>query len=295
LLHVSARRRLPVALAVAAAGIAAHLARGLIRPVGGLPLVWWIIVVLAAHGALLGWGALIRARQALLASLRERARRAEAEQGRRVAEARAGERTRLAREMHDVLAHRLTLLATHAGAVEYRPDAPPEQLAVAAGVIRVSVHEALQELRAVITVLREDDPGDNQTPLPTLADLPALLERTRAAGTAVTHTSTLPEAPPPPPQVGRAAYRVVQEALTNAHRHATGAPVRLSVRGAPGAALLIDVVNPTPPGAAPARTSTGSGLGLVGLTERVRLAGGHLDHQHTDGEFRLHAALPWAR
>ncbi|MCK9896757.1 sensor histidine kinase [Frankia sp. AgB32] len=293
LLHVSARRRLPVALAVAAAGIAAHTARGLLRPVGGLPLVWWLVVVIAAHAALLGWGALIRARQALLASLVERAQRAEAEQGRRVAEARAGERTRLAREMHDVLAHRLSLLATHAGAVEYRPDAPPQQLARAAGVIRETVHEALEELRAVIAVLREDDTGDDNQPLPTLADLPALLARTRAAGTTVTHATALPEGPPPAP-VGRAAYRVVQEALTNAHRHATGAPVRLTVTGAPGADLLIDVVNPTPTSPTPA-TSPGSGMGLVGLTERVRLAGGHLDHQHVDGEFRLHAALPWAR
>ncbi len=293
LLHVSARRRLPVALAVAAAGIAAHTARGLIRPVGGLPLLWWIIVVIAAHGALLGWGALIRARQALLASLVERAVRAEAEQGRRVAEARAGERTRLAREMHDVLAHRLALLATHAGAVEYRPDAPPEQIAAAAGVIRASVHEALEELRAVIAVLREDDTSDDQAPLPTLADLPALLARTRAAGTAVTHISALPAVAPPAP-VSRAAYRVVQEGLTNAHRHAAGAPVHLRVTGAAGAHLLIDVVNPIPPGAAATESSAGGGMGLVGLTERVRLAGGHLDHQHTGGEFRLHAALPWA-
>jgi signal transduction histidine kinase len=106
--------------------------------------------MIAAYAALLGWGALTQARWALVASLRERARRAEAEQGRRVAEARMLERTRIAREMHDVLAHRLSLVATYAGALEYRPDSPPEQLSRAAGVVRAGVHQAFSELREVI-------------------------------------------------------------------------------------------------------------------------------------------------
>ena len=111
-LQVAQRRRFPVAAAVAAAGIAAHLVQGLWRPNSGISFGWWLLLICAAYGALLGWGALARARRALLISLRERARRAEAEQGRRVAEARMAERTQIAREMHDVLAHRLSLLAT---------------------------------------------------------------------------------------------------------------------------------------------------------------------------------------
>ncbi len=123
---------------------------------------------------LVGWGALTQARQALIQSLRERAERAEAEQDHRVAEARAQERARIAREMHDVLAHRLSLLATYSGAMEYRPDSSPEQLSRAAGVIRTGAHQALDELRQVITLLREDEPDDGltlQPPQPGLSDL----------------------------------------------------------------------------------------------------------------------------
>jgi signal transduction histidine kinase len=156
-LHVAEWRRFSVAAAVGAAGVVAGAVQGLWRPVGGLPYFWWLVLVIVAEAALVGWGQVTRARHALIASLQERARRAEAEQGRRVAEARAAERTRIAREMHDVLAHRLSLLATYAGAIEYRPDAPPEQLARAAGVVRAGAHQALDELREVITVLREDD------------------------------------------------------------------------------------------------------------------------------------------
>ncbi|MCM3887163.1 sensor histidine kinase [Frankia sp. R82] len=354
-LHVAARRRLPVALAVAAAGIAAHIVRGVLRPPQELPLRWLLLLVIVAHAGLLGWGRLARARAALLASLEERARRAEADGARRVVQARAAERTRLAREMHDVLAHRLSLLATYAGALQYRPDAPPQALAQAAGVIREQVAGALDELRDVIAVLRDDDEHAAGPP-PTLADLPELLARVRAAGTPIRHTCDLPAHPDAcpagceqddrgaqtepgadrdgrraddrdhatgrlpeidtlAPAVGRAAYRVVQEALTNAHRHAPGQPVHLTVRGGPGHGLTLDLVNqlpatpdapppPTAPAApasttAPSQTASpvlaGSGMGLVGLTERVRLAGGQLDHQHVDGTFRLHAQLPWPR
>jgi signal transduction histidine kinase len=110
------QRRFPVALAVAATGIAGHAIQGWWRLAGGLSYGWWLVLLTAAYAALVGWGALAQARQALLDSLRERASRAEAEQGRRVAEARVAERARIAREMHDVLAHRLTLVATYAGA-----------------------------------------------------------------------------------------------------------------------------------------------------------------------------------
>ena len=111
-------------------------------------------------------------------------RRAEAEQGRRVAEARTLERTKMAREMHDVLAHRLSLLATYAGALEYRPDSSPEKLAQAAGVIRTGVHQALDELREVISVLRdtEIEEGPGGRPQPTFADIEGLVAESRAAG-----------------------------------------------------------------------------------------------------------------
>ncbi len=291
-LQVAQSRRFPVAAAVATAGIAAHLVQGLWRPNSGISLRWWLLLICASYGALLGWGALARSRRALLISLRERARRAESEQGRRIAEARMAERRTLAREMHDVLAHRLSLVATHAGALEFRPDSSPEQLARAAGVVRSGVHQALEELRQVIGLLREeDDLLDERETQPTLADLPRLIAEARQAGQAVRISDETAGADLPAP-AGRTGYRVVQEGLTNARKHAPGQPVEVLLRGTPGARLLIDVRNPLPAsGSAP--IAPGGGVGLVGLTERVRLAGGQLDHQSTDGRFRLQAWLPW--
>jgi len=304
-LHVAEWRRFAEAAAVGAAGVVAGAIQGLWRPFGGLPYIWWLVIVIAVEAALVGWGQLTQARRVLIVSLRERARRAEAEQGRRVAEARAAERARIAREMHDVLAHRLSLLATYAGAIEYRPDAPPEQVARAAGVVRAGAHQALDELREVITVLREDEgtgdggPGDDspgdgaQRPQPGLADLPRLVEESRDAGARVQLDDRVADPAALPGAAGRTAYRVVQEGLTNARKHAPGEPVQVVVDGRPGGGLLIEIRNPVVNGHAAGPAIGGSGTGLIGLTERVRLAGGELDHQAAGGEFRLSARLPW--
>jgi signal transduction histidine kinase len=291
-LHVAQRRPLLPAVAVALVGVGGHVVQGVLRPTPGLDLVWWVVLVVVAHAALVAWGALTRARSALVASLRERARRAEAEQAQRVTAARAHERTLIAREMHDVLAHRLSLVAAAAGALEYRPDAAPEQIAKTAGVVRAGAHQALDELREVIGVLRADgsDPAVDR-PQPHLTDLPALLAETRAAGTDVHLDDRTSAAGTVPDTVGRTAYRIVQEALTNARKHAPALPVSVLLDGGPGDGLLIDIRNPLPdhsPAAPP-----GSGTGLVGLAERAQLAGGRLGHEVTHGEFRLHAALPW--
>jgi signal transduction histidine kinase len=293
-LQVARRRRFPVAIAVAVAGLAAHAVQGAWRSNGGMSYGWWLALVTIGYGALLGWGAWAQAREALIRSLHDRARRAEAEQGRRVAEARMLERRKIAREMHDVLAHRLSLLATFAGAMEYRPDSSPEQLSRAAGVVRDGVHQALDELREVISLLRDDDPphGDGIRPQPVLADVPRLVEESRDAGTEVLLREAVDEPAEAPPSVARTAYRVIQEGLTNARKHAAGQPVQVALRGGPGAGLEIDVRNAlTPERAAPPGWS--GGAGLVGLTERVHLAGGRLDHQAVGGEFRLHASIPW--
>ena len=290
-LHVARLCRLPVAVGVAVAGTAAHAARGLWLPMAGLSYGWWLVLVVVCHAALVAMGALSQTRAALIDSLRDRAERAEAEQGRRVAEARAAERAAIAREMHDVLAHRLSLVATYAGALEYRPDLPPAKLAEAAGVVRSGVHQALDELRDVIALLNEDT-SEADRPLPALDDLPELVEETRAIGTPVEVHDTLPDPATLPGPTGRTAYRVLQEALTNARKHAPGQPVSIALDGTPGSRLVIDVCNPLPPTPAPAAIP-GAGRGLVGLTERVRLAGGQLDHRATAREFRLSAWLPW--
>ena len=291
-LQVAQRRPFAQAAGVALAGIAAHLIRQLWRPVG-LSFWWWLLVVTAGYAALTGWGALAQARRALIGSLRERAVRAEAEQGRRVAEARALERTRIAREMHDVLAHRLSLIATYAGALEYRPDAPPGQLAQAAAVIRAGVHDALSELREVVAVLREDEQAGEPPgrPQPVLADVAGLVAESQAAGQPASLDCRLADAASLPAATGRTAYRIVQEALTNARKHAPGQPVRVAIGGRAGEGLTIEVRNPLP--AAPAPAVPGAGTGLVGLTERARLLGGHVDHRLTGGEFLLSAWLPW--
>lgn len=292
-LLVAQRHGFPAAGWVGAAGIAAHAVQGAWRPNEGISFGWWLILITLCYTALVGWGALSRARRALLASLRERARRAEAEQGRRVAEARMHERTRLAREMHDVLAHRLSLVATYAGALEYRPDAPPEQLTHAAGVVRSGVHQALDELRDVIGLLRDDTATGDGRPQPTLADVPTLVEESEAAGAPVRLHDDVSGIDELPAALGRTVYRVVQEGLTNARKHAGGLPVDVVLEGGPGARLTVDIRNPLPEaGFTP--PVPGTGTGLVGLTERVRLAGGQLDHGKTrTGEFRLHASLPW--
>jgi signal transduction histidine kinase len=295
-------RRFSAAVAVAVTGLAAHAVQGWWRPTGGMPYGWWLLLLACAYAALVGWGALARARYALLMSLRERARRAEAEQGRRVAEARVAERTRIAREMHDVLAHRLSLLATFAGALEYRPDSPPEQLSKAAGVIRVGVHQALEELRQVVTLLRGGDGDDAGPPQPVLADLPTLIEESRDAGTPVRLESRIADLSTVPPTTGRTAYRVVQEALTNARKHAPGLPVTVTLDGRPGGELVVEVGNPLPdplpdplsdPLSGKASAAPGGGAGLVGLTERVDLAGGRIDHEIMADGFRVCARLPW--
>jgi signal transduction histidine kinase len=292
-LYVAQRRSFRVAAAVGGAGVVAHAIRGVSRPIGGLPFAWWLVLVIVAEAALVGWGQLSRARGALLDSLRERARRAEDEQARRVTEARSAERARIAREMHDVLAHRLSLLATYAGALEYRPDASPEQLARAAGIVRAGVHQALEELRDVIIVLRADETADGQHPQPGLADLDRLVEESRDAGTQVDVVALISRPEDLPDAVGRTVYRVVQEGLTNARKHAPGQPVRALLDGRPGDQVLVELTNPVgAPGSA--GNGTGTGTGLIGLTERVRLAGGELDHAVSgDGEFRLRARLPW--
>ena len=203
----------------------------------------------------------------------------------RVEQARLAERERIAREMHDVLAHRLSLLAVHAGALEVRRAASTGERD-AAGVIRRCAYDALEDLRQVIGMLREQ-PGEDR-PQPTLGDVPALVEQSRAAGTAV--DLDLAGGAGVPDAVGRHAYRIVQEALTNARKHAPGSPVRVAVRGRAEDGLVVEVGNALVPGG----SLPGAGAGLAGLRERVQLAGGRLEHGPTPGgEFRLRAWLPW--
>lgn len=242
------------------------------------------------------WGMVIRARRQLVMSLRERARLAETEAQLRADQARHLERERIAREMHDVLAHRISLLSLHAGALEFRPDAPPEDVAHAAGVIRESAHQALQDLRQVIGVLRRhgDDGADPERPQPTLAGLPALVAEARLAGQPAQLDNRLGDLSGVPEGIGRDGYRLVQEGLTNARKHAPGSAVEVTVDGAPGDGLTLEVANPLPAGLRTTPAMPGAGTGILGLTERTELAGGRIEHgRTTDGRFVLTTWLPW--
>ena len=148
---VAAYRRWQLALLVAAAQVALLPLGRAIQPQGLSPAVYYLTGTFAP-AVVIAWGMFRRTR---LQAQRERARRAEAEEQLRVEQVRYAERTRIAREMHDVLAHRISLLSLHAGVLEFRPDAPPEEVARAAAVIRASAHQALEDLRAVIGVLRD--------------------------------------------------------------------------------------------------------------------------------------------
>ena len=268
---VAAYRRWQLALFVAAAQVALLPLGRAIQPRGLSPAVYYLTGTFAP-AVVIAWGMFRRTR---LQAQRERARRAEAEEQLRIEQVRYAERTRIAREMHDVLAHRISLLSLHAGALEFRPDAPPEEVARAAAVIRASAHQALEDLRAVIGVLRDgtDGPGP-EPPQPTLAALPGLLEESRAAGMGIRAEVGLPDLAAVPDAIGRHALRIVQEALTNARKHATAAPVELRLDGAPGHGLTIEVRNPTPALATAEPKIPGTGAGLLGLTERATLSGG---------------------
>ncbi|MFI7235995.1 sensor histidine kinase [Streptomyces cyaneofuscatus] len=241
----------------------------------------------------LSWGMVVRSRRQLVLTLRERARRAEAEAELRAEQAQRLAREAIAREMHDVLAHRLTLLSVHAGALEFRPDAPTAEIARAAGVIRDSAHEALQDLREIIGVLRgPGDTGEGERPQPTLATLDGLIDESRRAGMKATVDQRVAAPADAPAATGRTVYRIAQECLTNARKHAPGAEVTVTVTGGPGDGLTIEVANPAP--TEPFERVPGSGQGLIGLTERATLAGGRLEHGPTpDGGFVVRARLPW--
>ena len=252
-------------------------------------LALWIMLYNATLTAgVIGWGLFVRHRRQLIASLRERAVRAETEAQLRVEQAQHQAREQIAREMHDVLGHRLSLLSVHAGALEYRPDAPAEEIAGAAAVIRASARQALQDLREVIGVLRAPV---GELPQPTVADVPELVAESRRAGMHVDLHQDVDCATPD--TMGRTAYRVVQEGLTNARKHAPGAAVTVTVTvaGSAGAVLTVEVVNTSPVDPRPAPAP---GQGLTGLAERVGLAGGRLEHGPTGaGGWRLAAWLPW--
>ncbi len=318
------------AVLVAALGTAAVLPYRLIRPDSVDDFSWWgeLLTTAAVYGVVVVIGLYLRARRELSQSQREAVATAEREQAARLDQARGNERSRIAREMHDVLAHRISLVAMHAGAMTYRSDLSRDELLSSARVVQENAHQALTDLREVLGVLRETtDPSVGPVapaaPQPVLADLPQLIAETEAAGTPVRLVSPGLDLSRVPELVGRTAYRIIQEGLTNARKHAVGCPVEVRLSGSPGDQLEIQLSNPVPvrasfapdppakphlSGAAPPASGAGpdkwglkagvpgSGVGLIGLRERAGLAGGGLTHGETaGGDFVVSAWLPWPR
>ena len=255
-----------------------------------------VLVTVPLVLAAIAWGMFVRARRQLLFTLRERAMRAEADQRMHADRTRMAERTRIAREMHDVLAHRMSLVALHAGALEVRPDLPPDQVRETAELLRSTARQALEELRDVIGVLREGSGTEPSlaTPQPTLSDIPRLVEETRRAGAKIDFQMDVDHPTAAPTALGRDAYRIVQEALTNMGKHARGTAGRVRVTGAAQSGLHVNVRNRLSIARSAQPSLPGSGAGLLGLQERVTLAGGTLVHgPDGSGDFVVDAKLPW--
>jgi signal transduction histidine kinase len=205
------------------------------------------------------------------------------------------ERQRIARELHDVVAHHMSVIAIQAEAGPYKVKDPPKELVESFAEIRASALSGLKELRRVLGVLRSDTP--EIAPQPGLDDLEGLLDSARSAGVTVT-PGVSGTARPLPAGVDLSAYRIIQEALSNAMRHAPGAAVQVKLYYG-DAALVVEVRNDR----CPPRASTsaeqdwvpgdGGGHGIIGMRERATMLGGHLQAGPTEkGEFLVTAALP---
>lgn len=283
--------------------------------VGIEPLSWGAALAGAVLlGAIAGWGAYrgqrARFMESRLASLKQRAEQAESERAAEAGRSRLAERTRIAREMHDTLAHRMSLVALQAAALQV--VAPDVETAHAAKVIRETAHAALGELRDVLGVLHEDgtsatspwqpvgasqgagESAPARTAPSGIAEIAGLVNEWRHAGVRIEY-SLDPALDPLPGSVSdavsRAAYRVVQEGITNVARHApeAAAVLTLEFQGIDPQELRVTISNGPGSDGEPA---LGAGVGLIGLDERIQLLGGTLDHGPTEAGFMLQASIP---
>lgn len=258
-------------------------------PSGGSATAIQFEFILAAAAVMAGTlVGLLRRSGAQAVEARERAERSrrEAELA-LVAEARLAERELIAREMHDAIAHRLSLVAMHAGALAYRTRIPPEETREAARLIQTNAQASLDELRAMLTTLRSPD-ASPEAPQPTLDQVGVLTAEAADADQRVA-LSVSGDLYLVPARVSRHAFRIVQESLTNARKHAPGAPVTVALAHADGV-LRMRIVNPLSTLAQ--ADASGARLGLVGIDERVALLDGRVTHGVRDKAFVVEATLP---
>lgn len=287
---LATRRRWPQVVGMGLLTIAAATIYAEVHPSDN-PEPWWLLLSLNVAFTLtvLAWGMYVGSRRELLWTLRARAERAEAEQELRASQSRLEERGRIAREMHDVLAHRISQISMRAGALGYRDDLSADELREGVVVIRDAANQALNDLRGVLGVLRDDDGSSLHAPQPTYADLGDLVDEARSGGMRVTYADEVADVPVPE-ATGRTLYRIVQEGITNARKHAPDAELAIDVHGSPDTGIDVVLTNPLGfgPPAAP-----GAGLGLVGLAERAALRGGRLEHGVRADSFELRGWIPW--
>ncbi len=293
---VATRRRWREVVLVGSANFVAAQTWTTIAPIEDNDFLVTTLVNLAVNTGMMGWGLYIGSRRELLWNLRNRAERAELEQELRLTQARSTERARIAGEMHDVVAHRITQVSMQAGALAFRDDLDGDRLREGLGQIQRQANDALHELRDVLGVLREDDASPpTARPQPTYDDIDALVDEARSLGLDIDWADHVDRDVPVPPATGRTVYRIVQEGITNVRKHAPGAEVVIRSSGDVRDGITVVISNPLGdrPSGAP-----GAGLGLVGLRERTELRGGRL-RQRTEGSgtvgsrFVLEAWLPW--
>lgn len=276
---------LPVPVAFLAAGFAVSMRRGS-APLDSVA-VFLPEVAVAAVAMLLG--ALMRSRGAYAEEVRERLRLAELDREREAQRRVAEERLRIARELHDTVAHAVTTMTVQSGAALQLLDRDTSRAREALSAIRTTGKEALAEMRATLRVLRGDEPAAVAPPVggAGLGRLPGLLEAVRAAGLEVDLDGVVPVVPEP---VDGAAYRIVQEALTNVLRHA-GPAARARVRlSTTPQTLMVEVSDD---GIGGGSTGNAAGHGVIGMRERAEALRGDLQAgPRPEGGYRVHAVLP---
>ena len=301
---LTARSPLRPALVIAAVAGASQLITGVVLRPGHLDTTTFAVNLTALSA---GIGLLVRDRRERLNVLEDRAVRAERD---RSAEARRqvnAERVRIARDLHDVLAHDIALINAQSGVAAYLMRTDPAAAEKALNDITKHSRQALDELRATVGLLRQDDADDpeggepagrageataGRHPTPGLADLPALLQRYRDSGSTIEQHQH-GEALPLNVHADIAAYRIVQEALTNAAKHAPAAVIEVDLRWS-AHALDLCVSNDTTAADATGHRGVGTGHGLIGMRERATAAGGSLEVSRDRGAFRVTAHLPAA-
>ncbi|AUG77988.1 Histidine kinase [Kitasatospora sp. MMS16-BH015] len=241
------------------------------------------------------WGRLTRVRRAYLVELEDRAARLERERDAQAKVAVAAERARIARELHDVVAHNVSVMIVQADGAAYVMDNSPQQAKEALGTIAATGRQALVEMRRLLGVLRTADTADEYVPQPGVEELPDLLEQVRTAGLPVSF-STTGEARDLPRGVELTVYRIVQEALTNVRKHG-GPDVRANVavdfRDRELEVLIEDDGRGSTAEQLAAGGTDGLGHGLIGMRERVGMVSGSLDvGQRPGGGFRIRAVMP---